>query len=97
MKLTLQQQIDFQAETFSANKIDFIQAVRLLNKQSFWKPERLCRDLNRYESNFGLTFGYNKVNRMVLIKGLNGHILFQATGDVGEHLFKLMIRKLNCK
>lgn len=95
--LTLQQQVQFQATVFAGNKLDFVCAVRLLVKQESWKPERICKDLNRYVSNYGLTFGFNKANRMCIIKGLDGSILFQATGDVGQHMFGLMVSKLSCK
>lgn len=94
--MSLQQQIQFQAQTFN-NRIEFVQVVRLLNKQDSWKPERLCNDLNIYISNYGLTAGFNKANRMFLVKDIGGKVMFTSTGDVGEHLFKLMIQKLNCR
>ncbi len=91
-----QADIEFQATTFQS-KLSFVQAVKLLNKQETWKPERLCKDLNIYVSNYGLTFGYNKVNSMVILKGLDAKPLFTCTGKIGKHLFSLMIQKLRCK
>ena len=90
--INLQDQIDYQATVFN-NKIDFVKCIRMLNIQESYRPTHVAKDLVRWESNYGLSIGYNKVNRMVLVKNTHLTVLFQATGDVGEHIFKLCIQK----
>lgn len=92
-----QQQIDFQNQTFN-NKVSFCKAIRMLNTQTSFRPTHIANDLVRWESNYGLSVAFNKANKMVMIKSSSLELLYQATGDVGEHIFKMCIQpKISCK
>lgn len=89
--MSLQQLVTFQANTFN-NNITYTAACRMLNTQTTFIPTHIAPDLVRWEGSGGISVGYNKRTKMVIIKSASLKVLFTATGQLGEHMFRLMIQ-----